>query len=90
MNLDKKVTGLDGSEAGINYRDVVCSVLTQEKNSDPVRAYSLAMDIFNKKEKLNASDIDFVTAAVKGSQAFLPIAVGQVLQELAKFENKTK
>ena len=84
MNLKNKLTTLDGKEMDTTVGKIVAQVLTGEKNADPARAYALGLDAFKEEADWNDSDLEFITAALKKSEAFTPLAIGQVLQEIAK------
>lgn len=85
MDLNKKVQDLNGKDLqgeGTRLRDFMAQILVAEKSSDNMRSFLLARDLKEEKEDLNASDIDFIKAAVKKSENFTPLVLGQILLEL--------
>lgn len=85
MNLDKTIVDLNGKEVTVEnsrVRDFMATIIATEKSEDPLRSYSLAMSLKNGENKLNQSDLDFITKAVKGSTSYTPLVIGQILQEL--------
>lgn len=90
MNLDKKAVDLSGKEfqGDVKLRDFVATILAEEKSADPLRSYNLALDIKKGEEKLNDSDVSFIKETVKKSEKFIPLIIGQILEELEKKTDK--
>lgn len=78
-----KLTQMSGEPLKIGEDDMtlgmaLANILTQEKHTDPLRAYVLGTGYY-KGEEVQKADLKFVEEAVKKSQIFVPIVTGQIL-----------
>ena len=56
---------------------------SQKKVFDPLKAYSLAMNIYGKKEiELDESDFSKLKDFIEGDTNFTPLVIGQILSYL--------
>ena len=87
INTKKEIVDFDGNAIKNTMVDgvgkVLAKILASEKNTDPLRAFLLAKDFYTKDEvELNASDVKFVSDAVKASVNYTPLTQGQLLELL--------
>lgn len=77
LSLDGK-TPIKNGEEDMTLGMAIGLMLTQEHQSDKLRAFSLGMSYY-KGADIAETDIPFVEEAVKKSQIFTPIVTGQIL-----------
>lgn len=70
---------------------MIARVLGNEKQPDPFKAYILAMEFYKKDEvEIDEADLRIVKEAVKKTEFYTPLAIGQVLQVLEEAKEVKK
>ena len=77
----KKIKGPEG-EGDFSYAEAASIMLTGQKTSDAVKAFSIAQDLMKDgKVELDDSDATFFETHLKSQTSFHDLVVGQVLAE---------
>ncbi len=82
LNFDFNIKGLDDKDLSPenNASKLLANVLAAETKGDPLKMFSWAMDLYNRKPlEIDLSDLDFLKSFIKSTDTLTILAKAQLL-----------